>query len=199
MDFKKIIVNVINDEVKLEDLDLCFFDLETTGLREKDHEIVEIAAKRYRGGVSTGEMQLLVKTERPVPIESTAIHGIDDRMLEGSPSQEKAISDFLRFSSGCVLVAHNAEFDYKFIRHHAGLFGTRVELPVICTLKMAKKFIPYLDRKNLDALANHYEIKNESRHRAYGDLLVTAEVFNRMIKGKHEEYNTWGDFRQFKV
>jgi len=198
MDWKKIIVNIQNDEAIFSELDICFFDLETTGLDEKECEIVEIGAKRFSAGKPNGELSLLVKTESPVPIEATAIHGIDDKMLEGMPTQKEAISEFLRFSSGCVLIAHNAEFDYKFLKHHSAKFGTRIELPIICTLRMTKRFLPYLERRNLGALAEYFKIRNEARHRAFGDLLVTAEVFYRLIEGKRE-YTTWGDFRPFKV
>jgi len=63
---------------------------------------------------------------------------------------------------------------------------------------MSRKFLHYLDSKTLDSVSNHYNIKNEYRHRAYGDMMAAVSIFERMIYGK-DNLNTWKDFRQFRV
>jgi DNA polymerase-3 subunit epsilon len=81
-------------------------------------------------------------------------------------------------------------FDWKFLQSEYKLNGLRI-LPNsrICTVKLAKKLLPQLPKRNLDTLANYFKLKFESRHRAMGDVKVTTDVLHHLINLAHTELN----------
>ena len=91
------------------------------------------------------------------------------------------IDKFLQFIKGSVLIAHNAEFDASFLRAACDKHQWDFHSPIYCTLKMARELLPNLERRTLDALAEHYGLSFSSRHRSIGDAEVTAQVFANML------------------
>ena len=84
--------------------------------------------------------------------------------------------------SGRVFVAHNAPFDWGFV--HGQLtdsLGLAPDLDQLCTVRLARRRVPDLPRRNLDSVTQHFDILIEGRHRAYGDALATAQVFLRLL------------------
>lgn len=198
MDWKNLIITIQNDNTKIEDLNLCYFDFETTGLDENESEIIEIGAKKYIAGSPGGMLDLLVSCKKGIDSESFKIHGITNEMIKNKPSIEESIYSFIQFCSGCVLVAHNAEFDCRFLKKACESIGIKLEIPVVCTWKMAKELLPNIYRKNLESIANHYGIGFQKLHRSYSDILVTEEIFNRMLKEK-DTFKTFSDLYKFRV
>lgn len=156
------------------------FDTETTGLSpEMGDRIVEIAAVRVRNGEIVDQFQSLINPGRPVSPEAARINGITQEMLVDAPSSSIVIPQFLEFIGSDTLVAHNAEFDMAFLRREMQLLSLDTSrMPSsICTVELARKELPELDRHNLDRLIQHFGINVDQRHRALDDVLATAQVF----------------------
>jgi DNA polymerase-3 subunit epsilon len=90
---------------------------------------------------------------------------------------------FWDFLGDGVFVAHNVSFDFRFLSSVTKrLLGSVLDNEQVCTLRLARKLIPTLRRKNLGALAEHFEIEIENRHRALGDADATALVLLEFLK-----------------
>src|SRR5512137_2642794 len=94
------------------------FDLETTGLSpRKGHRVIEIGAVALENGEIVEEFATLIDAGVTIPATVQAIHGITDEMLDGQPPPEEVFPSFSHFIGESVLVAHNAAFDIRFLRH----------------------------------------------------------------------------------
>lgn len=164
----------------LSELPLVVFDFETTGLDSKTDRIIEIGAVKYVTRREVERFSYLIHPGRPITDEITQITGITNEMLEGQPSISEVLPAFHDFLRGCVGIAHNAEFDTGFLVAESARLGIQCDYVILCTLRMARDLVK-VERKNLDALAAHYRLTFESRHRSIGDILVTANVLWNML------------------
>jgi DNA polymerase-3 subunit epsilon len=88
---------------------------------------------------------------------------------------------------GRVLVAHNAGFDWRFLHGEFELCGRRLRARErLCTVRMARRLVPEVRRRSLDALCQYFAIPNEARHRAWGDARATAALLMRLIDRAEE-------------
>lgn len=154
-------------------------DLETTGGAPlQGHGIIEIGAFRIAGGRIVDQFVELVQPGRRLPPFITALTGITDAMLADRPSIAEVLPRFIEFAAGAVLVAHNAAFDLAFLNAaRLALSGEVFEQPSCCTFRLARRLLPRLRRRSLDALGGHFGIPLVDRHRALGDARITVEVF----------------------
>ncbi|APJ03546.1 PolC-type DNA polymerase III [Silvanigrella aquatica] len=164
----------------LKDVPIVIFDFETTGLDTRRSRIIEIGAIKYQNRKEIERFSHLIHPGIPVSEEITRITGIDNAMLEGKPDFQTILPQFHDFLRGCVGLAHNAEFDLGMLFHESNRLGISCDYTVFCSLKMARALVK-IERRNLDALAQHYGLTFESRHRSIGDILVTAGVFWCML------------------
>ena len=158
-------------------------DLETTGTGTGAGGIIEIGAARVRGGRVVEELSQLVNPEARLPPFVARLTGIDAAMLADQPSIDAVWPRVSAFIGDAVIVAHNARFDLGFLdtvakRHH----GAALANPSLCTLKLARRLLPALRRRGLDALAAHFGIPQADRHRALGDVRITVEIFFHLIE-----------------
>ena len=157
-------------------------DIETTGLSAWRHRITEIAALKFINRNLVDEFVTLVNPLVPIPRFITRLTGIDDPMVRDKPTIDRIIGDLSDFMEDIPIVAHNATFDYNFIdynmRKHLNLRFTN---PKICTARLARRLVPFLPSKRLSSLCQFFDINNVSEHRAKGDSLATAEIFNIML------------------
>ena len=103
-------------------------------------------------------------------------------MVASSPFFEDIAPDLLDRLKERVFVAHNVAFDWRFVSTQLGdAVGDVPDSPRLCTVQMARRLVPGLHRRNLDSLANHFQIPIFSRHRAYGDALATARILLRLL------------------
>jgi DNA polymerase-3 subunit epsilon len=79
-------------------------------------------------------------------------------------------------------VAHNASFDYSFVRYLLGKSGYDWSAPKLCTIRLSKKVFPGLAKYGLGSLTRDLGIRIEGRHRAWGDAQATAEVLTMAIE-----------------
>ena len=164
--------------------DYVVFDLETTGVSYRFDEVVEISAIKAAGGQVVDEFSTLVNPGRPIPYGASAVNGITDDMVEGSPFFEQALTDFLEFAGDAVLVGHNIHtFDMKFLYRDAERFwGKTVGNDYIDTLQLARAYLPQLHHHKLVDLADYYGISTAGAHRALNDCRMNLIVFERLAK-----------------
>lgn len=161
------------------------FDLETTGLDLMSNGITEIGAVKIVNGKLTEQFTTLIKPDYPITEENFAITGISEEMVKDAPKISSVIPDFMKFIDGSVLVAQNAEFDMKFIKRFAGAEDYEVKNPVMDTMELSRKHLPFLRRNDLHTLAEHFNITFH-HHRAMSDAYATAEVFIEIMKIKNK-------------
>jgi DNA polymerase III epsilon subunit family exonuclease len=160
------------------------FDLETTGLDLMNNGITEIGAVKIEKGVIKEHFTTLIKPDYPISEEITKLTGITQEMVKDSPKISTVIPDFMKFIEGAILVAHNAEFDLKFIKRFAGAEEYEINNKVLDTMDMTRKYLPQLRQANLKVLAEHFGIVFR-HHRALSDAYATAEAFIELMKIKN--------------
>jgi len=183
-------------ERKIEDCDLVFLDLETTGLDVVTGDsICEIGAFKVKKGKITDKFHSLVNPGRNIPFEAYQIHKISNEDLKGAPYFKDIADKLIDFLKGCAVCAYNAGFDIGFIEHHLKKIGyPQLNTPVIDILSMARDVLK-LHRYNLDAAAGSFNIDYDSLHRALDDAHAAYQVFFKLadiLKGKKIE--TLGEF-----
>jgi DNA polymerase-3 subunit epsilon len=170
-------------DAPLERADYVVFDLETTGTRPGESRIVEVGAVRLSALEPVGRLQRLVDPGVPIPPAITAITGISPAHVRGRPRVDSVMAEFLRFSAGAVLVAHNARFDVGFVDAELRrLRGGRLAAPVIDTVALARRLIgDRLPRMALATLAERFDTEVRPCHRALPDAEATAEVLLQLL------------------
>lgn len=158
-------------------------DVESTGVRAIDGDrITEVAVVEVRDGRSRVVFDSLINPERPIPPPITSLTGITWEMVRHAPRFADIAAQLAGVLEGRVFVAHNATFDWRFIstemQRATGrpLDGTR-----LCTVKLARRLVPTLYRRSLDAVTEYFGIRIHARHRAGGDAMATAEVLIRLL------------------
>lgn len=167
----------------LANLSYCVVDVETTGTSaDRGDRITEIAVVRVRDGVVTTVFDSLINPERSIPPYITALTQISWDMVKDAPRFRDVCDQLLGVLEGNVFVAHNAAFDWRFVSaevHRAT--GRRIDGRRLCTVRLARKLLPQLRRRSLDAVTYHYGIDIAARHRAGGDAEATAHVLVRLL------------------
>jgi DNA polymerase III epsilon subunit family exonuclease len=166
----------------LRNLEYVVVDVETTGVGYA-HRITEVAIVRVNGaGRVVEEFTTLVNPERPIPTMITMLTNINGEMVRTAPTFREIAGDVWDWLNGRIFVGHNAGFDWRFLSKelHTAL-GSPLRGRLLCTVRMARKLVPEMPRRSLDALSWYFGIENDARHRAFGDARATAEVFRRML------------------
>jgi DNA polymerase III epsilon subunit family exonuclease len=170
-------------DLPLERASFVVVDLETTGLRPGSSRICEIGAVRVRELELEEEFELLVDPGMPVGPVITALTGLRDSDLRGSPHPAIAVRRFLEFAGDAVLVAHNARFDLSFLdRETERSTGARLAGPVIDTVGLARRLLAgRTSRAGLTSLAQFFGTAAQPCHRALPDAKATAEILVQLI------------------
>ena len=104
-------------------------------------------------------------------------------MVREAPPIEDVLPAFREFMGERVMVAHNAAFDFGFLDfEYRRIFGIGLGNPVLCTLRMSRRFMPSLKRRRLDLLAEHFGLSLEGRHRGLGDARMAAELLSIFLE-----------------
>jgi DNA polymerase-3 subunit epsilon len=184
----------------LHGLSYAVVDVETTGMNAwTSDRITEIAVVVVREGIITERFCTLVNPERPIPSFITSLTHISWEMVKDAPRFADICDNVLRVLRGNIFVAHNAAFDWGFVRAEVErASGRRLAGPKLCTVKLARRVLPYLPSRRLDALSHHYGVANEARHRALGDAEATAHILLRLLAAARErECRTWDELQTF--
>jgi DNA polymerase III subunit epsilon len=167
----------------LRDEEWVVVDLETTGGSPlRGHRVTEFAAVRVSGGRITETYATLVNPARAIPRFVTSLTGITEAMVAAAPHFHEIATRVSDAIGGRVFVAHNAAFDWRFLAQEMRqATGTSPVGRQLCTVKLARKLIPELPSRGLDALAMYFGVEIEHRHRALDDAVATAKVLIRLL------------------
>jgi len=176
---------VVKLSPRLRALEYAVVDVETTGgSASMGHRITEVCAVCLDGaGNRVEEFRTLVNPLRPIPPSVTRLTNITDSMVRDAPRFGEIVDDLHRVLDGRVFVAHNAGFDWRFVTVEMETTrGRRPPSPhTLCTVRMARRLVPEIRSRSLDALSWFFGIDNEARHRAWGDARATAQIFRRLL------------------
>jgi DNA polymerase-3 subunit epsilon len=163
-------------------------DIETTGGYAENHRITEIAIYHHNGIEVTDHFHALINPGRNIPHYITGLTGITTEMVLDAPPFDEIAEDIMRLLEGRVFVAHNAHFDYSFLKKEFEQVGITWQTKKLCTVRLSRKIIPGLRSYSLGSLAESLGIKILNRHRAGGDAEATVKVFSTLLKRDHDGY-----------
>ena len=159
--------------VKL-DGELACVDLETTGGNAHYNRVIEVGIVLMRGGEVIEEWSSLVNPGTRIPGNIERFTGISNDMVADAPEFSAIRDEVLARLSGRLFVAHNARFDYGFLRSEFRRLGVRFRSPVLCTVKLSRRTDPGARGHSLDAVMERHGLNCSARHRALGDARVLA-------------------------
>ena len=148
--------------------DLAFVDIETTGSHFDRDRITEIGIKTLsKDGIQVWER--LINPQTYIPQNIQRLTGISPQMVEGQASFEEIAQELKQELAGKIFIAHNARFDYGFIKASFKRIGIDFKPKVLCTVKLSRLLFPDQPRHNLDTIINTHNLEVSARHRALGD------------------------------
>ncbi len=161
------------------DRSLIFLDLETTGASASVDRITEIGLIEVEDGEYVREWSTLVNPQMEIPPFIEALTGISNDMVAGAPTFAAVSNELQERLRGKLLVAHNARFDYGFLRAEFGRLDAAYSADVVCTVKLSRKLFPGHARHNLDTLLERHGVTCDERHRALGDARVLWDLIGK--------------------
>lgn len=166
----------------------AIIDIETTGGSARIEKITEIAIYLHDGNQITGEFVSLVNPERNIPYFITNLTGITNEMVEDAPRFFEIARTIVELTEGSTFVAHNARFDYSFIRQEFKSLGFNYKRNILDTVALSRKLFPGYRSYSLGNICEDLRISINGRHRAAGDALATVKLFETLM-AKDKEIN----------
>ncbi len=172
----------------------AIIDIETTGLNARKDRITEIAIYIHDGEKIVESFESLVNPECRIPFHITSLTGISNKMVADAPYFYEIGKQIVELTDGMIFVAHNASFDYNFIRCEFKRLMYDYTRRTLCTKKLSRKLMPGINSYGLGNLAKMLNLKNPARHRAAGDALTTVRLLEHLmqIENKPEEISLKG-------
>jgi DNA polymerase-3 subunit epsilon len=165
---------------------LAIVDLETTGTRPALDRVTEIAVIEVQGFEVTDEWSTLVNPDISLPSEIQALTGITQQMVEGAPRFADLAEALHERLEGRVFIAHNARFDYGFLRREFERAGIRFNAKTVCSVRLSRRLYAGEGRHDLDSVIARHGIACSARHRAMGDADALWQ-FLRIAAREHGE------------
>ncbi len=162
-------------------------DIETTGGRMNRDKIIEIAIALHDGEKVIDTYETLINPERTIPYGITELTGISYDMVKNAPKFYEVAKKIVEMTEGAVFVAHNARFDYGFIREEFKQLGYTYSRRMLCTVRLGRQTIPGLKSYSLDSLIRYLKIKVKNRHRAMGDVQATITLLEHVFAKRDSE------------
>ncbi|MBT8184010.1 MAG: GIY-YIG nuclease family protein [Eudoraea sp.] len=159
----------------------AILDIETTGGKYNEEGITEIAIHRFDGHKVVDKFISLVNPEKDIQPFVVNLTGINNKMLRTAPKFHEVAKRIIEITEEAVLVAHNAQFDYRILRTEFRRLGYNYERKTICTVDLSKILIPEADSHSLGKLVRSLGIPVSDRHRANGDALATLKLFKLLL------------------
>lgn len=148
---------------------LVFIDLETTGANPAADSITEVGLVEVDRAGNAQHWSSLVNPGISIPSFIQSLTGITNEMVREAPSFAELAPALHARLQGALLIAHNARFDYGFLRNAFRQHGHPFRSEVLCTVKLSRKLFPQERRHNLDSLIERHGLKANARHRALAD------------------------------
>ncbi len=154
--------------------EFAFIDVETTGGSAIRDRVTEVAIIRFHADGSVERWQSLINPGMSIPAAIQALTGITNAMVRDAPTFFDVREDVRRMLEGAVFVAHNARFDYGFIKNEFRRQSESFTADVLCTVRLSRALYPNADGHGLDAVIHRHKLRVTERHRAMGDTEATA-------------------------
>jgi DNA polymerase-3 subunit epsilon len=159
----------VSEAQSLLEAPVAFVDLETTGGNPQSDRIIEVGVVTAHGGELQEEWSTLVNPGVPIPYGIQRFTGITEEMVERAPLFADIAADLACRFEGRLFVAHNARFDYGFVRQELKCAGISFDSRVLCTVSLSRRVNPNMPRHNLDMLIAYLGLHISQRHRALPD------------------------------
>ena len=157
-------------------------DLETTGGKFNEESIIEVAAYRFDGVTITDQFISLVNPERDIHPYVEKLTGISSKMVKSAPRFHEVAKRIIEITSNSILVAHNAQFDYRILQLEFKRLGFEFSMKSLCTVILSQELLPEQESYKLGRLSRSLGIPLKDRHRASGDALATVELLKILIE-----------------
>ena len=159
---------------------LAFVDLETTGATATRDRITEIGIIEVDEDGSVREWQQLVNPGTRIPPFIEQLTGISNELVAAAPAFADVADETLRRLEGRLFIAHNARFDYGFLKNEFKRLGVTFRAPVLCTVKLSRTLFPEHKRHNLDSLIERHNLAANARHRALADAQLIRQFWQKI-------------------
>ncbi|MHA7058966.1 exonuclease domain-containing protein [Aquimarina sp. M1] len=166
----------------------AILDIETTGGKYNEEGITEIAIYKFDGHQVVDQFISLVNPEKPIQPFVVNLTGINNKMLRSAPKFYEVAKRIVEITTDCIIVAHNAAFDYRILRTEFDRLGFDFERRSLCTVELSQKLIPDQKSYSLGKLVRSLGIAISDRHRATGDAQATVKLF-KLLLSKDVEKN----------
>jgi DNA polymerase-3 subunit epsilon len=174
----------------------AIIDIETCGGKFdfKRGRIIEISILIHDGLTVVDEFTSLINPECYISTYFTNISGITNAMVDDAPKFYEVAKQILEITKDTIFVAHNVGFDYGFVKEEFASLGYAYKRDTLCTVRLTRKLIPGLKSYSLGNLCEYLGIDNEARHRARGDAMATAKLFDVLmqVKSDHPQFKSKG-------
>jgi len=159
----------------------AILDIETTGGQYNEEGITEIAIYKFDGHEVVDQFISLVNPEIPIQPFVVKLTGINNAMLRSAPKFYEVAKRIVEITDGCIVVAHNASFDYRILQTEFRRLGFEFKKPTLCTVELSKKLLPGHQSYSLGKLVRALGIPMADRHRASGDAMATVKLFKMLL------------------
>ena len=160
----------------------AIIDIETTGGKYNEEGVTEIAIYHHDGKKITDQFISLVNPERAIQPFVEKLTGINTKMLRNAPRFFEVAKRIIEITENCLIVAHNADFDYRILRMEFKRLGYNYERKSLCTVSLSKQLLPEMESYNLGKLVHSLGKPISERHRAQGDALATVKLFELLLE-----------------
>lgn len=176
----------------------AIIDIETTGGNYRSEKITEIAIYIHDGEKIIDEYASFVNPEKPIPPFITGLTGITNEMVANAPKFFEIAREIVKITEDTIFVAHNANFDYSFIKAEFKVLGYDYNRKTLDTVRLSRKLLPGHDSYSLGKICDDLNIQIKGRHRAAGDALATVKLFEILLS-KNEAFDALADPEKFKL
>jgi DNA polymerase-3 subunit epsilon len=159
---------------------LAFVDLETTGLSPSRDRIAEIGVVTVDAGGAT-EWTTLLRPGTQIPERSRFCETAGTDAVKSAPRFKDIAADLHARLAGRLFVAHNARFDYGFLRAEFQRVGIEFEPPVLCSVMLSRKLYAQFERHDLDSVVKRHGLALKVRHRALPDAQLLWEFWQVIL------------------
>jgi len=159
----------------------AILDIETTGGQFNEEGITEIAIYKFDGHEIVDQFISLVNPEIPIQPFVVKLTGINNEMLRSAPKFFEVAKRIIEMTNDCVLVAHNADFDYRILRTEFRRLGYDFNIKTLCTVALSQRLLPEQPSHSLGKLVRALGIPMADRHRASGDAMATVKLFKMLL------------------
>ena len=159
------------------------FDTETTGIKPGQDRIIELGAVKFIDGKPGERFETLINPCMPIPPGASRVNGITDDMVADAPRIEAKLDELADFCGDLPLVAHNAPFDFKFVKAAVEKHRTKAPLgTVLDSCELARKVLPNMINYKLGTLVAHFKFPTTTFHRAADDAVYCGLLFHELIE-----------------